>query len=61
MKRLTRKKDKYPCRIMDCCAEEWMLKNTGRCPDYDICEDCPFEKYINTLATYEDEIEGEEE
>lgn len=60
MSRLTRKKDQYPCRIANSCpAEEWIEENTGAyCSD--ICENCPFEKYINTLAMYEDMMEQAE-
>ena len=36
-----------------------MEENTGiYCSD--ICENCPFEKYINTLAIYEDMMEQAE-
>ena len=61
MKRLTRRKDKYPCRAKRCAAEVWMMENTGVYSVGDVCKNCPFEKYINALAAYEDEIEGEEE
>lgn len=60
MERLTRKKDKFPCRAIECVAEEWMMENTGVDFVEDVCKNCPFEKYINTLAAYEDEKEGEE-
>lgn len=60
MKRLTRKKDEYPCRAMKCVAEEWMMESTGKYPSCNVCENCPFEKYINALAAYEDKKEGEE-
>lgn len=55
--RLTRVKDQYPCRVKDCDAEEWIEELTG-CSSYSfdgtICDNCPFEKYINKLAEYED-------
>lgn len=60
--RLTRVKDQYPCRIKDCDAEEWIEELTG-CSSYNfnsaiICDNCPFEKYINKLAEYEDAAEN---
>lgn len=56
MARLTRKKDQYPCRMAGGCpADEWIIKHGGN-PD-NSCNDCPFEKYINALADYEDEAE----
>lgn len=59
--RLTREKDEFPCRIGDrCLAESWIENITGL-SIYDwpsdtnnVCEKCPFEKYINKLAEYED-------
>lgn len=62
MKRLTNRSDKNPCRIIDCWAEEWIANLTGTTfsnwnSDEDVCDNCPFEKYINRLAEYEDEKE----
>lgn len=56
MTRLTRRLDNYPCRIKGCKAEEWMKSVYGKYVDFDddVCKDCPFEKYINKLAEYED-------
>lgn len=54
MARLTRIKDEYECRANHCEAEEWMYDIYGEYPDELICESCPFEKYINRLAQYED-------
>lgn len=56
MKRLTRHKDNYPCRIAGRCPADAWIDNHGGDPD-DCCVDCPFEKYINTLAKYEDATE----
>ena len=56
MKRLTRPADIYPCRIEDGCPiEEWIMALGGDASD--VCCSCPVEKYINTLAMYEDMIE----
>lgn len=56
--RLTREKDEYECRIpRGCPAEEWMYDLYGEYPD-DCCYNCPFEKYINKLAEFEDKEEG---
>jgi hypothetical protein len=56
MARLTRKKDQYPCRIADGCpADDWIMELGGN--PTDSCKNCPFEKYINALANYEDEEE----
>ena len=56
MKRLTRPADMYPCRIADGCPiEEWVMELGGGASD--ICASCPVEKYINTLAMYEDMVE----
>lgn len=57
MKRLTRKKDKYECRILTCPAEEWMHSLYDRYSLKDVCNDCPFMIYINALAELEDEKE----
>ena len=60
MERLTRAKDQYPCRIAGGCpAEDW-IEGLGYDLDKmegDMCSDCPFEEYINTLADYEDCLE----
>lgn len=60
--RMTRKLDEYPCRIIDCYAEEWMTEVTGIDfynwkSDKNPCDNCPFEKYINRLGEVEDMIE----
>ena len=57
-KRLTRHVDEFPCRIEEyCSAEEWMREVTDT-PyihwNKGVCDDCPFMKYINKLAEYED-------
>ncbi len=55
MERLTRVKDEYECRVGGGCpAEDWMRDLYGFYPDGNICEHCPFEKYINKLAEIED-------
>ena len=61
--RLTRRIDEWPCRIADGCpAEEWIYAITGSYKyDEEPCDNCPFEKYINRLAEYEDEAERMEE
>ncbi len=62
MKRLTRHIDKYPCRIIDCYAEEWMRRVTRiNYFDKNPCDCCPFQKYINRLAELEDETERMED
>ena len=54
-KRLTRKKDKYECRIADGCPiENWVLDKTDHIID---CDDCPIMKHINKLAEYEDKYQ----
>ena len=62
MNRLTKVKDKYPCRIKECYAEEWMAEITGINfnkweSDKNLCDNCPFEKYINRLGEVEDMME----
>ena len=60
MTRLTRIKDEYECRIGNCLAEDWIENITGEVAfnwPGDVCKDCPFEKYINRLAEYEDKEE----
>ena len=66
--RLTRKKDEFECRVGtgDCCdMEEWVEKITGVDVHVwstdDFCSTCPFEKYINKLAEYEDKAEEMED
>ena len=66
MKRLTKHVDKYPCRIIDCLAESWIEDLTGVAAynwksDEGVCNQCPFEKYINRLAELEDEAERMED
>lgn len=55
--RLTREKDEYECRIMVCCAEEWMKKLYGIFPPESLCDNCPFESLVNKLAEFEDKEE----
>lgn len=54
MKRMTRQKDEYECRIANGCPiEDWSTDQTG----YPLtCDDCPIMKYINKLAEYEDKF-----
>lgn len=55
MTRLTRTKDKYSCRIAGGCpAEDWVCDNIEGELTGNLCTTCPFEKYINKLADYED-------
>lgn len=60
MARLTRKKDQFPCRLgrADTQACEDFITSATGCKVMDIvddfCQFCPFEKYINKLAKYED-------
>ena len=62
--RLTRPLDEFPCRANNCIAEEWMEMVTETSvyswSQY-ICDFCPFEKYINKLAEYEDKEEKMED
>ena len=58
MKRLTRPLDTSPCRIDGCPIEEWVMDLGGDASD--VCDSCPVEKYINTLAMYEDMMENEQ-
>lgn len=58
MKRLTRKKDNYECRIKGGCpAEEWMYHLYDDYPMGHVCNNCPFMIYINALAELEDKKE----
>lgn len=61
MERLTRTKDEYECRIAGGCpAEEWIDEHLGLGlaeAKEEVCLNCPFEKYINKLAEYEDCLE----
>ena len=65
--RLTRKKDDFKCRVGkgDCTVEDWIENLTGlsiyNWESDDFCEICPFEKYINRLADFEDEAEKMED
>lgn len=62
MKRLTRHIDEYPCRIIDCSVEDWIEDLTGVIVyNKGVCDQCPFEKYINRLAELEDETERMED
>ncbi len=59
MRLYTREKDNFECRIKEACpAEEWMETVTGyeywKWKEDEYCKSCPFEKYINKLAEYED-------
>ena len=58
MKRLTRAKDLYECRMADGCpAEEWISEVSGEWImnfRESTCSNCPFMRYINRLAEYED-------
>lgn len=56
--RLTSNKSDYECRCDHCEAEEWFYDKYGKYPE-DICEGCPFIKFINKLAEYEDREEKE--
>lgn len=61
MIRMTRRKDQYECRIDGCPAEDW-FDNIGHIyEDASYCQTCPFEKYINKLAEYEDDKEKYED
>ena len=61
MIRMTRRKDQYECRIDSCPAEDW-FDNIGYIyEDASYCQTCPFEKYINKLAEYEDNKEKYED
>lgn len=60
--RLTREKDEYECRIASCLVEDWIEEITGITiynwkSDKNVCDNCPFEKYINKLAEFEDKEE----
>ncbi len=59
MVRLTRVKDQYPCRIAGGCPAESWIESLGYDLDKmgEMCNNCPFEKYINKLAEYEDYLE----
>lgn len=58
MERLTRVKDEFECRMLGTCpVEEWIrncLKLNLDKAKENVCTRCPFEKYINRLADYED-------
>lgn len=53
--RLTSKNKEYECRIGGCEVENWV--SSFRNDKIDFCETCPFMKYINKLAEYEDREE----
>ena len=57
MKRMTRRKDQFECRIDRCPAEDWLNDIGYVYEDASYCNACPFEKYINKLAEYEDDKE----
>lgn len=59
MTRLTRAKDSFECRVNICPAETWFLNHYGDYPKDEICDDCPFERYINRLAEIEDMMEDD--
>lgn len=54
--RMTREKDQYECRIAGGCPTALWLEghNIEVEDEAELCEDCPFEKYINKLAEFED-------
>lgn len=54
MERVTRRKDKYSCRVYHCPVEDWMYDLYGELKDKDYCESCPVMFYANRLAEYED-------
>ena len=60
MSRLTGRERDCECYIGENCpAEDWMYEVTGAPfvswnPKTYICDNCPFMKYINKLAEYED-------
>lgn len=56
MTRLTIRDSKFPCKI-NCEAEDWMREIYGEYSEEDICDTCPFYKYIVKLA----ELENKEE
>lgn len=57
MKRMTDNNKNHVCRIDKCMAEDWMFDLYGNYSDKFVCDNCPFEKYINHLAELEDEKE----
>lgn len=65
MKRLTRpfNADNYRCKIAGgCLAEDWIEEVSGVNyynwqSEFKVCDNCPFEKYINALSRLEDEAE----
>lgn len=61
MKRLTREKDNFSCRIAGGCPGlEWIEEVTKTHAfdwEVEVCDICPFEKIINRLAEYEDKEE----
>lgn len=57
--RLTRRKDKFPCRIKECTAEKWIDNHNG--DSAGCCDDCPFMAIVNKLAEYEDYEETTED
>lgn len=63
MARLTRVKDEWECRLAEPCPmEDWITDDLGISLDMlreCVCDNCPFIKYINKLADYEDK-ESEE-
>lgn len=60
MKRFTRPKDNWECRIKDCHMEDYLI-NEFDIPteNYNFCENCPFEELVNKLAELEDKFEGD--
>lgn len=63
MFRYTRRKDNFECRhgLEGCKAEYWIEKLTGTL-DFDtndMCDSCPFMRFINRLAELEDLAEDE--
>lgn len=65
MNRMTVPHKDYHCRVNECEAEEWMERITGFSiygwkSDENICDNCPFEAYVNRLAEFEDEFDKKE-
>ena len=59
MNRLTRPLDTYSYRMAGGCPIiEWIMDLGEDAYASDICSSCPVEKYINTLAMYEDMMEN---
>ena len=58
MRKYTRVKDEFECRLAGGCpAEDWILDHNGDIDD--VCADCPFMEMINELADYEDKFDDD--